>query len=55
MKLPKDEYTMVSENVWIANSAKVAPTGDASMPMVFVCVMIASAAVMLCMYRKKNN
>ena len=36
-------------------TAKVAPTGDASMPMVFVCVMIASAAVMLCMYRKKNN
>ena len=34
MKLPKDEYTMVSENVWIANSAKVAPTAFLGSPLI---------------------
>lgn len=34
MKLPKDEYTMVSENVWVANSAKVAPTAFIGAPAI---------------------
>lgn len=34
MKLPKDEYTMVSENVWVANSAKVAPTAFLGSPLI---------------------
>lgn len=34
MKLPKDEYTMVSENVWVANSAKVAPSAFIGSPAI---------------------
>lgn len=34
MKLPKDEYTMVSDNVWVANSAKVAPTAFLGSPLI---------------------
>ena len=34
IKLPKDEYTMVSENVWVANSAKVAPTAFIGAPAI---------------------
>ncbi len=34
MSLPKDEYTMVSENVWVANSAKVAPTAFLGSPLI---------------------
>lgn len=34
MKLPKDEYTMVSENVWVANSAKIAPTAFIGAPAI---------------------
>lgn len=34
MKLPKDEYTMISENVWVANSAKIAPTAFIGSPAI---------------------
>lgn len=34
MKLPKDEYTMISENVWVAKSAKVAPTAFIGSPAI---------------------
>ena len=34
MNLPKDEYTMISENVWVANSAKVAPTAFIGSPAI---------------------
>lgn len=34
MKLPKDEYTMVSENVWVANSATIAPTAFIGAPAI---------------------
>ncbi len=33
-KLPKDEYDEVSENVWIAKSAKVAPTANINGPAI---------------------
>lgn len=33
-KLPKDEYDEVSENVWIAKSAKVAPTANVNGPAI---------------------
>lgn len=34
MKLPKDEYTMISENVWVANSAQIAPTAFVGSPAI---------------------
>ena len=34
VKLPKDEYDEVSENVWIAKSAKVAPTANVNGPAI---------------------
>lgn len=34
MKLPENEYTMVSENVWVANTAKVAPTAFIGSPAI---------------------
>lgn len=34
MKLPKDEYTMISENVWVANDAIVAPTAFIGAPAI---------------------
>ena len=33
-KLPTDRYTMVRENVWVANSAKVAPTACLNGPAI---------------------
>ncbi len=33
-KLPTDRYTMVKENVWVANSAKVAPTACLNGPAI---------------------
>lgn len=33
-KLPKDMFTEVSEHVWIANSAKVAPTANINAPAI---------------------
>lgn len=32
--LPKDKFTEVSENVWVANSAKVAPTANINGPAI---------------------
>lgn len=33
-KLPKDKFTEVSEHVWVANSAKVAPTANINAPAI---------------------
>lgn len=33
-RLPKDRYTQVKENVWVANSAKVAPTACINGPAI---------------------
>lgn len=33
-KLPKDRYTQIKENVWVANSAKVAPTACINGPAI---------------------
>lgn len=33
-KLPKDKFTQVKENVWIANSATVAPTASVNGPVI---------------------
>ncbi len=33
-KLPKDKFTEVSEHVWVANSAKIAPTANINAPAI---------------------
>lgn len=44
--LPEDEYTLLKENVWIANDAKVAPTASISGP----CIIDHGAEIRHCAF-----
>ena len=48
--LPKDEYSKVGENVWIANDAKVAPTAFINGP----CIIDKGAEVRHCAFVRGN-
>lgn len=44
--LPKDEYTLIKENVWVANDAKIAPTASISGP----CIIDSGAEIRHCAF-----